>query len=251
MWLECSCRLATQEHITFTASLLNGEYCGIMPRANCVQQHHRDILTATNNLLKFVVPKFYNLFFWNKWRFVLINLVLVKYFSSFSHQISRTTNLNSPGEKRNTHRAMPLQLLPVLPKKKKNWWAFTKQHHAFVWANRCESGRFWNKSDAEKQHHKNLLSVCPLLSQKVVHPTQEQGVPPWVVCDTSVLPVFTQMHMCGSQKTLCSCQEWQFSPCVTILLMFREFKWLKGSFEIQNNIFKLPFFTKILLVVTE
>lgn len=119
MWLGCSCRLATQEHMTFTASILNCGYCGIMPRANCVQQHHRDILTATNNLLKFVLPKFYNLFSWNKRRFVLINLVLAKYFSSFSYQISMTTNLNSPGEKRNTHRTMPLQLLPVLPKKKK------------------------------------------------------------------------------------------------------------------------------------
>lgn len=46
---------------------------------------------------------------------------MTKYFSSLFYQISMTTNLNSPVEKLNTHRTMPLQLWPVLPKKKIDW----------------------------------------------------------------------------------------------------------------------------------
>lgn len=100
-----------------------------MPRANCVQQHHHDVLTAINRrrppLFKFVLPKFHNLFSANKWRCVLINLPLAKHFSSLSHQISMTSNLNSPGEKWNTH-TPHYASAAVAGFAKKNRRAFTK-----------------------------------------------------------------------------------------------------------------------------
>lgn len=71
-------------------------------------------------------------------------------------------------EMKHTHHTMPLQLWLILPKKIDG--PSPKQYHAFVWANCCKSDRFWNKSDAEKQHHRNLLSVRPLLSQKSSSP---------------------------------------------------------------------------------
>lgn len=52
-----------------------------------------------------------------------------EHFSSLSHQISMTSNLNSLGEKHTPHYA---SVAVASFAKKKNQRAFTKQYHAFV-----------------------------------------------------------------------------------------------------------------------
>lgn len=138
--------------------------------------------------------KVHNLLPWNKKRCVLITQQWCDTSGCPpSDQISMTSKLNSLGEKhtfcpcsceqfcQKIHRRLPNSTTPS------------------IWANRRKSDRFQNKSDSKTALQKvaSALSQPPPLPKKILHPTQEQSVPPWVVWGgTSVL--------CVSCKCVCA-----------------------------------------------
>lgn len=121
--------------------------------------------------------------------------------------------------------------------------AFTKQYHAFIWANRCKSDKFRKINQTLKNSTIEICSQSTISSsKKVAHPVQEQSVPPTLVLRRC------KCVLCFYANT---CKEWQFCLYITILFQFGEDKRLKGSFD-----FKIMFQNHFLkvnadLVVTE
>lgn len=179
--IECGWRVTEQEPTDFYSILLKCGHCGCMPWAYCMSSRTSMTYRPLNRRRPLSVPspppQFHNRLPGNKKRCVLITQGCPP---PFLPPIKSPWHQTYTASERNTHTAFcPCSCERFCQKIRGR---LPNRATPSIWANRRESDRFQNKSDSKTAPQKvaSALGQPPPLP-KMVHPTQEQSVPPWVV----------------------------------------------------------------------